>query len=173
MSEAPEEWYPIPDYEGYYEASKQGCVRSMGRRTWTGAIWSEPFILKPRMRPGDKYLTIDLYRDGKRKPTKLHYIIAEVFHGPRPPGMEVCHRNDQKLDNRAENLYYGTHAQNAQEMVRNGLHAQAAKTYCKNGHEFTLENTYLRPTGGRGCRKCRLAAVQRYEAKQRAAKRAA
>ena len=155
MSDAtPEEWRPVPGYEGYYEASDLGRVRSMGQRSRTGTIWGEPFILKPQLRRNNKYWTVDLYRDSRRKPRKLHSIIAEVFHGERPPGMEVCHRNDNKADNRAENLYYGTHSQNGQDRVRNGLHDQAAKTRCKNGHDFTPENTYLRPTGGRACRAC-------------------
>ena len=152
----PERWLPVPGYEGYYEASDQGRIRSFGRRDRFGVIWGQPFILKPQIRPGSKYWTVDLYRDSKRKPRKLHLIIAEVFLGERPPGMEVCHRNDDKADNRAVNLYHGTHAENMQDRVRNGLHNQAAKTRCKNGHEFTPENTYLRPTGGRACRACAL-----------------
>lgn len=163
----PEEWRPIPGYEDYYEASSLGRILSMGRRTRHG-IWGKPFILKPQLRPKGKYLTVDLYRDGERKPRKLHLVIAEVFIGQRPLGMEVCHRNDNKMDNRAANLYHGTHTQNAQDLVRNGLHSQAAKTRCKNGHDFTPENTYLRPTGGRGCRKCRCAAAMRYQAKRAA-----
>lgn len=165
----PERWLPIPGYVGYYEASDLGRIRSMGRRDRFGVIWGEPFILKPQLRRDNKYWIVDLYRDSKRSPRKIHLIIAEVFLGERPPGMEVCHRNDDKSDNRAANLYHGTHAQNALDTVRNGLHPQATKTYCVNDHEFTPENTYWRPTGGRACRAC---ARERYHTyKEQRAKR--
>ena len=50
-----------------------------------------------------------------RVATRVHVLVAEAFHGPRPDGMEVCHRNDIRTDNRAENLYWGTHAQNLRD----------------------------------------------------------
>ena len=161
----PERWLPIPGYVGYYEASDLGRIRSMGRRSRGGTIWGEPFILKPRLRRDNKYRTVDLYRDGDRKPRKVHLIIAEVFLGERPSGMEVCHRNDDKSDNRAENLYHGTHADNMRDTVDNGLHPQAGKAFCVNNHEFTPENTYWRPTGGRACKECGRAASRRYAAR--------
>ena len=53
----------------------------------------------------------------------LHAIVAEAFMGPRPAGMDVCHRDDNRLNPRLENLEYGTRAKNIQDTVRRGSHS--------------------------------------------------
>jgi hypothetical protein len=70
-------------------------------------------------------------------------------------GLEACHLNDVATDNRLDNLRWDTRSANKRDTVRNGLHSQARKTHCKRGHEFTAENTYIRPDGARTCRRCK------------------
>lgn len=85
--------------------------------------------------------------------TIVHHLVAEVFIGPRPEGMLVCHRNDDPLDNRITNLYYGTKQENEKDKTRNGFNVNASKTHCKRGH--SLEDAYVQKDGGRDCRVCR------------------
>ena len=85
----------------------------------------------------------------------VHHLVAEAFIRPRKAGEYVLHANDDALDNRVENLRYGTHQENIQDSVRNGRHGATKKTHCKWGHEFTPQNTYPNGPRGRGCKRCR------------------
>ncbi len=68
--------------------------------------------------------------------------------------LNVLHKcNNRKCFN-PDHLYSGTQSSNALDAVKSGTHFQASKTHCKNGHEFTKENTYIRPNGSRECRTC-------------------
>lgn len=96
-------------------------------------------------------------RPGNQTPA-VHILVAEAFHGPRPPGMEVRHLNGVKLDNRAENLRWGTDSENMLDIVRHGNHHSAMKTHCKRGHAYDAANTYVLPkSGSRVCRTCQAA----------------
>lgn len=78
-----------------------------------------------------------------------------AFAGPCPEGLEVRHLDGDPANNRLTNLCYGTHSENVQDSLRHGTHAQARKDHCNAGHEFTPENTYIRPDNGyRQCRTC-------------------
>ncbi len=46
---------------------------------------------------------------------RLHVLVAEAFHGPRPPGQCALHRDDNKMNNTAENIYWGTRLRNIQD----------------------------------------------------------
>lgn len=111
-------------------------------------------------RDGRRYRACTLYRDG----------MLEIFVGPRPKEMHGCHRDDDPDNNNLPNLYWGTQTQNVQDAVKSGRHTsvtEAAKTHCPQGHEYTKENTYIKPrTGHRNCRIC-----HRQEAKRSYAKK--
>ena len=55
-----------------------------------------------------------------------------------------------------EHIYIGTYYENSQDIstLRNGRGRYSGVTHCVNGHEFTEENTYIRPNGNRSCRIC-------------------
>lgn len=84
----------------------------------------------------------------------VHGLVAEVFIGPRPEGLDVCHNDGDKSNNRASNLRYDTHSENQKDEVRAGRNVYRNRTHCKHGHEFTPENTYWW-NGGRSCRECK------------------
>lgn len=92
--------------------------------------------------------------NGKTMNARVHWMVAETFIGPRPPGQVVRHLNGDPGDNRVENLAYGTHSENMLDMVRHGRN-NTAKTHCPQGHPYAEGNLRIIPkTGGRVCRAC-------------------
>jgi hypothetical protein len=117
-----EHWKPIPGYEGLYEVSDLGRVRSLDRITTDKhgckAVRSGR-VLKPA--PVQKgYLQVVLCRDGKMSPQRVHTLVAQAFHGPRPDGCEVAHDDGDKLNNTALNLVYKTPKANCADKLRHG-----------------------------------------------------
>jgi hypothetical protein len=95
-----------------------------------------------------------------------HRFAWEVVNGPIPDGLNVLHHCDNPpccetdpTDGYPEgHLFLGTHADNMADMVakgRSGTRPGSAITHCPDGHEYTPENTYVSPDGGRSCRACR------------------
>ena len=111
--------------------------------------------MKPWVQGKAYYFAVKL-RDRPHRPDRnalVHALVAEAFLGPRPEGQQVRHVNTDSRDNRATNLAYGTHLDNAQDAVRHGKTA-AARTHCKHDHEFTPENTRVRQRNGYVVRDC-------------------
>ena len=92
-----EEWKPVKDYEGLYEVSNLGNVKSL-------KLGKEK-ILKLSV-DGAGYLRCNLSLNGIAKQVKAHQLVAMAFLNHTPCGFKlvVDHINDDKLDNRVENL---------------------------------------------------------------------
>ena len=110
----------IPGYEGYFEASTLGRVKSVARyqlAAWGGVRWKEEHILKPLPTHGGDdgwYYQVKLSFDGKREQPSLHRLIALTFV-PNPHNYpQVNHIDGNKDNNRAENLEWCTGAENCQ-----------------------------------------------------------
>lgn len=95
---------------------------------------------------------------------KTHRLAWELAFGPIPDGMAVCHYCDNPPCCQTQptegypkgHLFLGTRKQNSADMIAKGRHFNQSKTHCKNGHEFTPENTFVRPASGyRNCVTCR------------------
>ena len=161
--EAAETWKPIPGWEDLYEVSDQGRVRSLDRIDSRG--WRRKGQILRANPNSCGYPSVQLFRDAKRRSVKVHTLVLEAFVGSCPPGMEACHWNDTKDDNRLSNLRWGTPSENQLDLVRNGRHKNAEKTHCLNGHPFDEKNTYVNPASGkRACRACQSVFRKRYEA---------
>lgn len=149
-----ERWLPVPGYEGLYEVSDEGRVRSLDKINARGRRWKGR-ILTPAYMPRG-YRTVSMWRDGKQKTALVHRLVLFAFAGPQPDGMEALHGNGNPNDNRAVNLRWGTHSENQRDQIAHGNHVHASRTHCNNGHEFTPENTYLYPNQRhRACRICK------------------
>src|SRR5690349_5649582 len=102
-----ETWLPAPGYEGAYEVSDHGQVRSLDRVVagrW-GPRPSKGRIL--RQSSQGRYLVVTLYRDTKPKMFAVHRLVLLTFVGPCPPGQESLHWDDDPTNNRIENLRWG------------------------------------------------------------------
>lgn len=144
-----ERWLPVMGYEGIYEISDLGRIRSLDRvvvddmvaglriRRFRGRML-KPYpvgALREGVRP---YLGFRLCREGTVTPVKIQTLVAEAFIGPRPDGLVIRHKNDDGRDNRAVNLEYGTYTDNMIDALRNG--GRKLKVRCKWGHLRTVEN---------------------------------
>jgi HNH endonuclease/NUMOD4 motif len=114
--DTPETWKPIPGYEGLYDYSTLGRIRSYYTRGPGGPC---P-ILRPSVNPRDGHLYVTLYKNGTAKPWYVHRIVALGEYGPLPPGLETRHLDGDPANNRPGNLKYDTHQKNADDMVRHG-----------------------------------------------------
>lgn len=118
-----ETWKPIPEYEGLYEVSDKGQIRSLPRIVSFGSrkrTTPEKIIL-PYIRDTG-YHTVKLGKEGRKRSAYVHRLVTLVFSGPCPPKHEVCHRDGNKGNNYADNLYWGTRTQNIADNIRLGIH---------------------------------------------------
>ena len=162
-----EQWRPVVGYEGSYEVSDQGLVRSIARTIHypKGGLRELPTrVLSQRMRGRARslYPVVELARNNRKHSFKIHVLVLEAFVGPRPNNCVACHANDDPKDNRLENLRWDTCSANTHDSIINGSHYQAGKTVCRQGHEYSGGNLYFRPDGGRGCRACRRQASMKH-----------
>ena len=97
-----EEWKPIEGYEGLYEVSNMGRVKSLNYR-----MTGKEGIMKGGD-DGHGYLSVNLWKDGKANKGKIHRLVAQAFLENPQNLPEVNHKNEDKTDNRVENLEWCT-----------------------------------------------------------------
>lgn len=121
MQEITEIWTDIKGYEGLYQISNKGNIKSF--------ISSK--ILSPLFANG--YLQVRLYKNSKSIRQKIHRLVAAAFI-PNPANKpQVNHKNGIKTDNRVENLEWVTASENTRHAHKNGLcpitdkHRQASR----------------------------------------------
>ena len=113
-----EVWKPIPGYEGYYEVSNLGSIRSVshvvsgpvngGLRTYS----TKSSILKQHVSKVG-YIMVSLSKNSKVKHFNLHRLIAKAFI-PNPDNLPcVNHKDEDKTNNNVENLEWCSHKYNA------------------------------------------------------------
>lgn len=91
-------WKDILGYEGLYQVSNYGMVKSLGNSSHPG----EHLLALKTDKDGYKQAT--LCKEGKMKWFRVHRLVWEAFNGPIPEGMQINHINENKGDNRLENL---------------------------------------------------------------------
>lgn len=99
------------------------------------------------------YRTVNIYINKKLHVRTVHRVVLETFVGLRPDGMECCHGNGVRSDNRLENLRWDTHEANEADKVRHGTRQPV--TECPAGHAYDDENVMINNRGHRECRACR------------------
>lgn len=124
-------WKDINDYIGLYQVSNLGKVKSLK--------WGKERILKLKKNK-DGYLIVCLYKNNKKYWKKVHRLIAETFI-PNPNNLpQVNHINEDKTDNRVENLEYCDCKYNCNYGTRN---QRRAKTQSKTIIQYDLKGNYI------------------------------
>lgn len=120
-----EVWLPIAGYEGLYEVSDLGRVRSLDRKISAMSCWGTIVtrkkrgkILAPRKRCRG-YVAVQLGRGAKDSP--IHHLVLEAFSRKRRQGEVANHINSIKTDNRIENLEWCTAKENMRHAIKNGI----------------------------------------------------
>ena len=117
-----EVWKDIPGYEGLYQVSNLGNVKSLDRtieRKDGRSNFYKGVLMKPRLdNEGRPY--IFLSKNKKRKRHKIQSLVSFVFIGPKPDAMVVCHKDSNVQNNQLINLRYDTQSQNMIDMYRQG-----------------------------------------------------
>lgn len=146
----------LPDFP-LYEIRSDGSI-------WSHTSWRGTEARPMRQDPNRSgYLRVRLIEGGfggKRHSLPVHQLICEAFHGPKPtPQHETRHLNGNRMDNRAENLRWGTRAENAADRKAHGTERAAENgrksadklrgrynPLCRRGHD---------KKGQRSCYACR------------------
>jgi hypothetical protein len=132
---ATERWVAARGFEGRYEVSDLGRVRSVPRQVVNGGrIKLEPgALLKPYWHR--RHLKVTLYGDNRsERQVFVHILVLESFVGPKPKGRLGCHKDDNPRNNCLSNLRWDTPAANCRDAVRNGIHPETKRTTCDYGH---------------------------------------
>lgn len=136
-------WKPIPGYEGIYEASSLGRIRTADGKTTSNArysvrVWKQR-VLKPKVHPrscGKLDQRVNLWKDGKEETYLVSRLVAMAFLPAPYEKLTVNHINGDPMDNRVENLEWCTIQENIQHAFRTGLQANSVKAVTleyKNG----------------------------------------
>jgi hypothetical protein len=124
MSE--EIWRDIPNYEGFYQVSNLGNIKSLQRTIQCPSRWGglkglttpERILKLNKMSSG--YQLINLFKNNKSKGFLVHRLVLTCFIGPCPKGMECRHLDGTKDNNCLDNLCWGTATENQADRQQHG-----------------------------------------------------
>jgi hypothetical protein len=106
-----ERWLPVAGFEGLYEVSSLGQVKSLRSGN----------LMVP-VRVSDGYLGVKLYKAGVENARGIHRMVCEAFHGSPTPGLHAAHLDGNPTNNRADNLAWKTPKENAAHKIVHGTH---------------------------------------------------
>lgn len=118
------EWKDVVGYEGYYQVSNAGEVRSMDRSIVksNGVVQNRSGRILPQRLKDDGYLTVRLSRESVRREYSVHSLVAHAFVDGYFSGAEVNHKDFDRTNNCFLNLEWITHADNIAYTIREGRH---------------------------------------------------
>ena len=138
-----EEWRDVVGYEGRYQVSSMGRVKSLERK-FIDKIGRERYVKECFLKPGaDRggYLRVGLCDGEKRKTFKVHRLVCEAFHENPDNKPQVNHINEIKTDNRASNLEWATARENSNFGTRT---ERLGKAQSKPVGQYTLDGDLVK-----------------------------
>ena len=141
------DWREVPGFSGDYIVSEEGAVWSnTSNRVLKGSVNSRGYTVH------------SLSKAGVEVKVQLHRLVCEAFHGPAPEGKPYAlHWDDNPRNNRADNLRWGSAAENTDDSKRNGTFNAGRWNgdMCRAGlHPWTKENESVNSSGRRMCGLC-------------------
>lgn len=138
-----EEWRAAPGWDGLYEVSNMGRVRSLHR---------DPRVVST-FPNGDGYTTVYLYpgNGGKRRGVAVHRLVCRAFHGePFSIWNEAAHRDGNRANPRASNLKWSTKVENRSHRILHGTHSAGEQHPCAKLTEPDVRVIKARLAAGEG-----------------------
>lgn len=123
-----ERWLPVVGWEGLYEVSDLGRVRSVAHTTMRrdGKRYTvAPLLRRQQLVRG--YLVVGLVRADLQTTDRVHRLVLTAFVGSCPEGQQARHLDGDRTNNRLTNLAYGTAAQNAADRAAHGTTARGER----------------------------------------------
>jgi hypothetical protein len=124
-------WKDIPGYEGLYQASSFGRIKTCENKVTRNARYStrvwKSRIMKGR---GNRYATgkrVSLWKDGKSKDYLVARLVALTFLGESPKDYTVNHKDGNRLNNNIENLEWISRGDNVKHAFSTGLMSRIQK----------------------------------------------
>ena len=161
-------WKDIPNYEGFYQVSNLGNVKTLSREICnvTGCRITKTRLLKLGVDSKGYYMCI-LCKDKYRKTRNVHQLVSEAFllHSPCGLNIVVDHINNNQLDNRVENLQIITHRKNISKDRKNKTSKYTGVFWSKKDKKWISKISVNKKTTVLGYFKCELAAHLAYQNK--------
>lgn len=155
-----ETWKSVVDFEGLYDVSSVGRVRSLDHYTVDTLQRKRLFrgqLLNTWPADDNKHLIVTLTKAGRHYRFFVHVLVATTFIGPCPPGFECCHDDGNGLNNWIGNLRWDTRSNNNYDRARHGTDWARNKTTCPLNHLLQHPNLikwHWEKRGIRGCLAC-------------------
>lgn len=136
-----EEWKWIKGFEGLYQISNYGRLKSFGRD-------SNGYIYSNKNRHG-WYFTVILRKDGTKQTRRIHRLVAEAFIGEIPKGYHVHHKDGNKQNNHVDNLEIIHPSQHKLETIKlnpnylNGMNNYNKYERPKRVRQLTLDGCFV------------------------------
>ena len=105
-----EQWKNVVGFEGIYEVSNHGNIRSVKTNK----------IKKPTINKKDNRPFLNLWKNNKQKIMRPHRMVLEAFVGLCPEGFECCHNDGNAFNNHVSNLRWDTHTNNIHDRIKHG-----------------------------------------------------
>lgn len=123
-------WKDIEGYEGLYQVSNLGRVKSLERvvSRSDGRTQKVSDKIRKSYLDDDGYPRLSLSREGAKKTVKIHRLVAQAFIYRKAGASEVNHLNGNKQDNSVSNLEWVTSEENIEHSFREGLHNSPKKS---------------------------------------------
>lgn len=138
-----EVWKDIKEYEGLYQVSSLGRVKSLNYNKT-----KKEKILKPHESRG--YYNVTLYKNGFHKYYGIHRLVAKEFIVNPKNKTQVNHKDGNKKNNNIENLEWVTSSENMKHAFENNLHKKYYGKEHNNARkikQYTLNNIFIKEWG--------------------------
>ena len=142
-----EEWRDIPNYEGLYQVSNLGRVKSLEKQTWNHQCYvtRKPRILK-QFFDSKKYPQVRLCNNDNQPTFKVHKLVAMTWLNNPHNKPQIDHINTIKTDNRVENLHFVTGIENNNNPLTKQHRLEGLKKHNKSIPivQVTLDGHYIK-----------------------------
>lgn len=148
LDQMTEVWKDIPGYEGLYQVSDCGRVRSLDRvvgHRYGGTRKMKGRVLRQARNPGG-YLQVVLSKNSITRTVAIHSLVASAFIGPCPQDHEVLHGLKGQSCNKVSNIRYGTSKENSQDSINAG-NTRARRCIRSDGKEYRSLTEAAKDTG--------------------------